>query len=114
MRNLGLPIPMVPRFNQSNDHIKWKLQAWRVEKYIALVGEDNVLTNVVPQTTPFHWGQCRAQKGKMQKFEPTNPPCTAYAPKQWLYQKEATGMESSKMYCPSRCRYRNYQCGVAN
>ena len=32
----------------------------------------------------------------------------------WLYQKEATGMESSKMYCPSLCRYRTYQCGAAN
>ena len=34
--------------------------------------------------------------------------------KQWLYQKEATGMESSKMYCPSRCRNSTYQCGAAN
>ena len=24
------------------------------------------------------------------------------------------GMESSKMYCPSRCRYRTYKCGAAN
>ena len=23
-------------------------------------------------------------------------------------------MESSKMYCPSRCRYRTHQCGTAN
>ena len=28
--------------------------------------------------------------------------------------KEATGMESSKMYCPSRCRYRTHKCGAAN
>ena len=28
------------------------------------------------------------------------------APKEWLYEKEATGMESSKIYCPSLCRYR--------
>ena len=33
---------------------------------------------------------------------------------QWLYQKEATGIESSKMHCPSRCRYRTYQRGDAN
>ena len=33
---------------------------------------------------------------------------------QCSYQKEATGMESSKMYCPSRCRYRTHQRGAAN
>ena len=38
------------------------------------------------------------------------PIVTAFASKQWLYQKEATGMESPKMYCPSRCRYRTYHC----
>ena len=31
--------------------------------------------------------------------------------KQWLFEKEATGMESSKMYYTSRYRYRTYQCG---
>ena len=36
--------------------------------------------------------------------------CTAFAPKQWLYQKEATGMESSKLFRPSRCRYCTYLC----
>ena len=49
----------------------------------------------------------------MQNFGPTNPHGTAFAPKQWKYQKEATGMESSKMYYPSRCRYRSYQSGAA-
>ena len=49
----------------------------------------------------------------MRKFGPTNPHGTAFAPKQWLYQKEAIGMESSKMYNPSRCRYCTYQCGAA-
>ena len=110
----GLPIPMVLHLHQRNGYIKRNLQAWRVQKCTAIVGAGNVPTNVGPQTTPFHREQYRAQNGKMRKFEPTNPPCTAYAPNQWLYQKEATGMESSKMYCPSQCRYRTYQCGAAN
>ena len=50
----------------------------------------------------------------MRNFDPNKPHGTVFAPKEWLYQKEATGMESSKMYCPSRCRYRTYQCGAAN
>ena len=106
---LALPIPMVPHFHQRNGYIKRKLRAWRVHKCIALVGADTVLTTAWPQTTPFH-GAYRAQNGNMRNFGPTNPHCTALAPKQWLYQKEATGMESPKMYCPSRFRYRNYHC----
>ena len=49
----------------------------------------------------------------MRNFGSTNPHGTAFAPKQWLYQKEATGMDSPKMYCPSRCRYSTYHCEAA-
>ena len=52
----GLPIPMVPHLHQSNGYMKRKLLAWRVQKCIALVGADIVLTSVWPQTTPFHGG----------------------------------------------------------
>ena len=104
----ALPIPMVRRLHQSNGYIKRKLRAWRVQKCIALVGADTVLTSSGPETTPFQGRQYRAQNGNMRNFGPTNPHGTAFAPKQWLYQKEATGMESSKMYCQSWCRYRTY------
>ena len=50
----------------------------------------------------------------MRNFGPTNPHGTAFAPKQCLYQKESTGMESPKMYCPSRCRYHTYHCVATN
>ena len=33
----------------------------------------------------------------MQNFGPTNPHGTTFAPKQWSHEKEATGMESSKI-----------------
>ena len=105
----ALPIAMVPRLHQSNGYMKRKLRAWRVEKCIALVGADTVLTTAWRQTTPFHGGY-RAQNGNMWKFGPTYPNGTALAPKKWLYEKEATGMESSKLYRPSRCRYRTYLC----
>ena len=110
MRSLGLPIAMVPRLHQSNGYIKWKLRAWRVQKCIALLGADTVLMTAWPQSTPFHGGWYRAPNGNMRKFGPTNPHGTAFAPKQWLYQKEATGMESPKMYCPSLYRQRTYHC----
>ena len=108
----NLPIPMVPRFHQRNGYIKRKVGYWRVQKCIARVVADTVLTSAGPVTTPFYWGQYRAQNGNMRNFRPTNPHGTAFAPKQWLYQKEATGMKSSKMYNPRRCRYRTYQCGA--
>ena len=111
---LGLPIHMVPRLHQSNGYIKMKLRAWRVQKCIALVGADTVLTSLAPQTTPSHGGLYRVQRRNLGNFGPTNPHGTASAPMQWLYQKEATGMKSSKMYCPRRCRYRTYKYRAVN
>ena len=110
----GRPNPMVLRLDQCNGYIKRKIREWRVQKCIPLVGADTVLTSAGPQTTPCHGGQYRFHGGNLRNFGPTKPHGTAFAPMQWLYQKDATGMESSKMYCPSRCRYRTYQRGAAN
>ena len=87
---------MVQRLHQSNGYMKRKLRAWRVQKCIDLVGAATVLTTAWKQITPHNGGYYRAQNGNMRKFGPTNPHGTAFAPKQWLYQKEVTGMESSK------------------
>ena len=112
--SLGLPNPMVPRLHQCNGFIKRKLPAWRVQKCIALDGADTVLTSAGPQTAPSHGGQYRVQRGNLRNVGPTKPHGTAFAPMQWLYQKEATGMESSKMYFPSLCRYGTSKCGTVN
>ena len=110
----GLPISMVPRLHQSNGYIKRRLRAWRVQKCVALGSADTVITTAGPQTTPFDAGEYRTQIGNMRNFGPTNPHGITFAPKKWLYQKEATGLESSKMYFPSRSRYDTYQCVTAN
>ena len=114
MRNFGPPIPMVPRLHQYNDYMKWKLRAWRVQKCISLVGAEIALTSAGPQTARCHGGQYRVHQRNIRNFGPTNTHGTASAPKQWLYQKEATGMGSSQMYCPSRFRSRTHHCGTAN
>ena len=111
---LDLPIPMVPRLHHSNGYIKRKIRAWRVQKCIALVGADTVLITAWPQSTPFNGRWYRAPNGNMRNFGSTNPHGTAFVPKKWLYQKEATGMESSKLYHPSRCKYRTYLCVETN
>ena len=86
---LDLPIPTVPRLHHSNGYIKRKLGEWRAQKCNAIVGAHTVLNSAGPQTTPFHGGQHRAKNGNTRKFGPTNPHGTAFAPKQWLHQKEA-------------------------
>ena len=110
----GLLNSMVPRLHLCNGYIKTKLREWRVQKCIALVGADTVLTSAGPQTTPCHRVIYRVQRGNLPNFGPTKPHGTAFAPMQWFYQKEANGMESSKMYCPSQFRYRTYRRWAAN
>ena len=106
----AFPFPMVRRLHQSNGYIKRKLRAWRVQKCFALVGTDTVLITTWPQSTPFHGGWYGAPNRNMRNFGSTNPHSAAFAPKQCLYEKESTGMESSKLYRPSRCRYHTYHC----
>ena len=109
----GLSILIVPRLHQSNGYIKSKLRTWRAPKFITLVGADTVLTSAGPQSTPLHGGLYKALNGNMRNFGPTIPHSTAFASKQWLCEKEATGMECSKTYYPSQYRCRTYQCWAA-
>ena len=110
----GLQIPKVPDLHQSNGYIKRKVQVWRAQKLITVLGAETVLTTVGPQTTPFHWWQYRAENANMRNFGPTNSHGTTFPQGKCLYQMEATGMEKSKRYCPSWCRNSTYQCGAAN
>ena len=92
----GVPISIVPRFHKRNVYIKRNLRVWRTQKCIALVCGENPPTCAGVQTFRFHGQQYRAGNGDMRNFGVTNVHCTAFALKEWLCQKEATGMESSK------------------
>ena len=92
--NLGLPITMLPFFRQSNIYIKRKLSIWRARKCISLVSAETALTCTGLQTTPVHGEQYTAENGSLRKFRSTYRHGTV---KQYLYQKEAKGMENSKM-----------------
>ena len=84
---------MVQRFHSRNLYIKRNL---REPKNVLLLSvEKPHLPMPGLQTTPFHEWQYGAENGNMRNFGPTSPHGTAFAPKQWLYQKEAIGMESS-------------------
>ena len=90
-----------------------KLQVWRVQKCISLVGAKTALTCARRQTTPSHVSQYRADNGNLQKSGSTFCHGTVFAPMQCLYQKEATGMESPKLYSSTLCKIRTYLCGTA-
>ena len=93
---------MVPRLHQSNVYIKRKIQEWRVQKCIILVGAKTALNSAGQQTTPSHESQYRAENANLRKSGSTFRRGTVLAPKQCLYRKEATGMDSSKMHFSSR------------
>ena len=58
--NPGLPFAMVPFLHQMNVYIKTKLQVWRVQKCILLVGAKTALTCAGRHTTPPDVSQYRA------------------------------------------------------
>ena len=81
-----------------------------VQKCIPLVDAKTGLTCASLQTTPSHVKRYSAQNRKLQIFGSTFCHGIVFAPKECLYQKEATGMESRKMYSSSRCKNRTYPC----
>ena len=71
------------------------------QKSVALVREKTPPTCAGLQTTRFHGGQYRVLNGNMRIFGPTYQRGTALSQEECLYQKEAMGMETPKMYCCS-------------
>ena len=56
MQKFGPTYPHGTALAPSNGDMKRKLRAWIVQKGIALVGADTVLTSSGPETTLFHGG----------------------------------------------------------
>ena len=60
---------------------------------------------------------CKPVEGRERKFAKIRVSLshgTMFAPKQCLYQKEAMGIETQKMYSSRRCKNLTYLCGTAN
>ena len=96
--NLDGPMAMVPWFHQGNIYTKRKLWVWRDQKCIPLVSAITPLNCAGRHNTPSRGRQYRAQYGKLGKLGRTYLHGTLFAPRKYLYQKEATGMETPEMY----------------
>ena len=96
------PMAMVPCLHQGNIYTKRKLRVWRDQKCMPLVGAINTLTCAVRSNSPSRGRQYSAQNGKLGKLARTCDHGTVFAPRKYLYQKQATGMERPEMYSASR------------
>ena len=110
----GLPLAMVLCLHQSNVYIKRKLRVWSDQKWIPFLGAKTSRTCAGLETTPSQVSQYRAENGNLRNSGSTFSHGTVFAPKQCLYQMEATGMEIQKMYFSSRCQNHTYLCGTSN
>ena len=101
------PMAMVPCLHQGNIYTISKLWVWRDQKCIPLIGAITPLTCAGRQITQSRVRHYLAQKGKFGKMGRTYGHDTVIAPRKYLYQKEATGMERLEMYSDSRCNNPN-------
>ena len=105
------PIAMVPSLHQGNIYVKRKLRAWRDQKCIPLVGAITPYTCAGHQNTQSRLMRYRAKTGKLSKLGRTYRHGTVPPPRKYLWQKEATGIESPEMNSASRCNNPTYLCG---
>ena len=112
--NWGGPVAMVPCLYQSNIYIKRKLRVWTDQKCIPLVGAKTNLTCAGRQITPSQGSQDSPENGNLHKLGWTCRHGALFVPKQYSYQKEATGMERPEMYSANRFKNPSYLCGPSN
>ena len=112
--NWGGRIAMVPCLHQGKICIKWKITVWREQKCIRLVGINIPLTCVGCQTTPSQRSRYKPENGNLHKFGLNYRHGTVFKPRQYLYQKEATGMERPEMYSPTWCKNSSYFFKLSN
>ena len=104
---------MVPCMHQVNIYTKRKLQVWRDQKCIPIVGSITALTCAGRPNTTSRGRQYGVENGKLGKLSRTDLHGTVFALRKYLYQKEATGMERPEMNSASRWNNPSYLCGAS-
>ena len=105
---------MVPCLSEGNIYTKRKLRVYRGQKCIPLVGAKTPLTCAGRQTTQSRLMRYSAKTGKLHKLGGKYHHGSVFAPRQYLYQKEATGMQRPEMYFASWWNNPTYLCGPSN
>ena len=100
---------MVPCLHQSNVYIKRKLGVWRALKSIPLVGGKK--PHLPVRDCKLHHLMYVSTRPRT---EICGNPVLPFAMLPYLYQNEATGIESPKMHFSSRCKNRTYMCRTTN
>ena len=95
--NWGLPISKVPCLHQGNVYINRKLWVWGAQKCNRCVGAENALVVTGLQTNRLRLSPHVLENGNLGKLGATYLQGTVFAPRQCLYQKEASGMGSLRM-----------------
>ena len=97
------PMAMVPCLHQENIYTKRKLRVWKDQKCIPLVGVITPPNCAGRHSTPSRMRPYRVKNGKFGKLGRTYGHGTVFAPRKYLYKKEATGMDRPEMYSASQC-----------
>ena len=80
-------ISMVPCLHHGNIYTKRKLQVWRDQKYIPLVGAITLLNCAGRQNSPSRGRQYSAQNGNLGKLGRTYGQGTVFAPRKYTKRK---------------------------
>ena len=110
-KNWELPISKVPCLHQGIAYIKRKLRVWGASKCNRCVGAKKCTRRYGP---PNYQGSNSAEWGRQLKFGGYLSPWYRVCINAMLYQKEATGMGSLKLYLLCRCKKRTWQYGPPN
>ena len=87
---------------------------WRAQKCNCLVSAKTAPTGMGQQTTPCLAALYLVSNRNFQHFGATYRHDTVFAPKECLYYKEATSVESPIMQFPSQSKNRTDSCGSTN
>ena len=107
----GGPIAMVPCSHQGNIYIKKKAAEMERREICFHSRCKTPLTCTGCQTTSSQIRRYGAEKGNLCALRWTYRHGTVFAPKEYLYEKEATGMERPEMYFPNLCKNHTHLCG---
>ena len=102
--NWGGSIALIPCLHQGNIYSKRQPGVWRDQKCIPLVGAETPLTCAYRQITTPQRRRYWIANGNLRKLGKIYGLGTVFAPRHYLYQKGATGMERPDKHSPIRCK----------